>query len=382
MIKTATYITKQKRWAIILTAILIAVTLVSPVYAANTEQNLSIADALALGQKGDTQYTSLSLQVDRAEILRENASDNITLTGTGQLIVNPSGQALVNSYEQTNINLKTLKKQLENEQIANQKEVISAYTSALITANKIKATRLSLADMQNQQKINLLARDIGVYSAYANDKYNDAIEQLKDTLASQEISYNGDIATLRSLFNKGTDWKPVLTSQVVAGSFSRQPLATEVVRATTASSAMTSVEAARDLERIKIYFPAFDGEDRYMDNISSNLKELEYESTKRDTWSTVEQLYHGIDALEKQIVISEKTLAADEKDLKLAQIKYDLGLIPLRSIQTGTETLESYKLAVEKAKIDLDTMRCQLVANKASYCYLTGQNAYSSQDWK
>lgn len=376
----ATYI--KKRISIVLAALLISITLVSPAYAANTQEKLSITDAIALGKKSDTQYTSLALQVDRAQILRDKASDNISLTSTGQLLVNPTGQSVVSGYEQRSINLATLKKQLGNEEKANQKEVIAAYTSALITANRIKATRLTLADMQNQQKIYILARDIGLCSVYANNKYNDEIEQLKDTLAAQEISYNGNIATLRSLFNKGIDWNPVLASQAVAGKYSRQPLETELLRATTASAAMTSVEAARDLERIKIYWPAFDGEDKYMDKIGANLTELEYESTKRDTWSTVEQLYHGIDALEKQIALSEKALSETEKDLKLAEQKYNLGLIPLRSIQPGAETLESYKLSVEKAKIDLDTMRCQLVANKANYCYLTGQKVYSALDWK
>lgn len=345
-------------------------------------EQLSVTSAIEIAQKCNPQYTSLALQVDRAQVLRDDAADNVTVLPTGQLVVTPNGQAMVNSYEQTSISLTTAKKQLSNETIRMEKEVISAYTSALITANKIKDTKLTLSEMEEQQKLYHLARNSGLISNIDDSTYSAQVEQIKDTLAMYKSQYDANIATLRSLLNKGTDWNPVLTSQPIITKYSRQSLQTELLRATTASSLMTSVEAARDLERIKIFWPGFDGQDRYLDNIAANVKELDYEKTKRDTWSTVEQLYYGMDALEKQIVVSEKQLATKENDLKLAELKYKIGLISMRSLQAGTATLATEKLEVEQAKLNLDTLLCQMASNKANYNYLTGQTVFYRQDWK
>lgn len=354
----------------------------NPLVAKAAVEELSIADAVAIATSKNPEVTSLKLQVDRANILRDDAADLVTFFSPDQLLVNPEGQMIVNSYEQLTIQLKTLKKQLESEQGRVEKDVVNAYTAALMAANDVEATKLAQAELDQQKKLFDLARGIGMVSMFDHNTLLHQAEQLEDTLKMQEKQYEVSIATLRSLLNKGSDWNPVLTSQPVISEYPRQSLATEFTRAADQSVLMLGAQTARDLEQIKVYWPSFDGQDAYMDQIQRNVKDLEYEKTKRDTYATVEQLYHGMDALEMQIGLSQKQLEEKQRDLGLKQLRYDLGMIPLRSMQPGAETLESAQNAVTKAQLDLKSLQARLAANKANYGYLTGQSVYSPTDWQ
>lgn len=367
-----------------LLAVFIAITLVmaNPLVAKAAVEELSIADAVAIATSKNPEVTSLKLQVDRANILRDDAADLVTFFSPDQLLVNPEGQMIVNSYEQLTIQLKTLKKQLESEQGRVEKDVVNAYTAALMAANDMEATKLTLAEMDQQKKLFDLAQGLGMVSTFDHNTLLRKVEQLEDGLKIQEKQYAASIATLRAFLNQSSDWDPVLTSQPVISEYPRQSLATEFTRAADQSVLMLGAQTARELEQIKIYWPSFDGQDAYMDQIQRNVKDLEYEKTKRDTYATVEQLYHGMDALEMQIGLSQKQLEEKQRDLELKQLKYDLGMIPLRSMQPGVETLESAQNAVTKAQLELKSLQAGLAANKANYAYLTGQTVYSKTDWQ
>lgn len=367
-----------------LLAVFIAITLVmaNPLVAKAAVEELSIADAVAIATSKNPEVTSLKLQVDRANILRDDAADLVTFFSPDQLLVNPEGQMIVNSYEQLTIQLKTLKKQLESEQGRVEKDVVNAYTAALMAANDMEATKLTLAEMDQQKKLFDLAQGLGMVSTFDHNTLLRKVEQLEDGLKIQEKQYAASIATLRAFLNQSSDWDPVLTSQPVISEYPRQSLATEFTRAADQSVLMLGAQTARDLEQIKVYWPSFDGQDAYMDQIQRNVKDLEYEKTKRDTYATVEQLYHGMDALEMQIGLSQKQLEEKQRDLELKQLKYDLGMIPLRSMQPGVETLESAQNAVTKAQLELKSLQAGLAANKANYAYLTGQTVYSKTDWQ
>lgn len=367
-----------------LLAVFIAITLVmaNPLVAKAAVEELSIADAVAIATSKNPEVTSLKLQVDRANILRDDAADLVTFFSPDQLLVNPEGQMIVNSYEQLTIQLKTLKKQLESEQGRVEKDVVNAYTAALMAANDMEATKLTLAEMDQQKKLFDLAQGLGMVSTFDHNTLLRKVEQLEDGLKIQEKQYAASIATLRALLNQSSDWDPVLTSQPVLREYPRQSLATEFTRAADQSVLMLGAQTARDLEQIKVYWPSFDGQDAYMDQIQRNVKDLEYEKTKRDTYATVEQLYHGMDALEMQIGLSQKQLEEKQRDLGLKQLRYDLGMIPLRSMQPGAETLESAQNAVTKAQLELKSLQAGLAANKANYAYLTGQTVYSKTDWQ
>ncbi|MGB4020094.1 MAG: TolC family protein [Syntrophomonadaceae bacterium] len=367
-----------------LLAVFIAITLVmaNPLVAKAAVEELSIADAVAIATSKNPEVTSLKLQVDRANILRDDAADLVTFFSPDQLLVNPEGQMIVNSYEQLTIQLKTLKKQLESEQGRVEKDVVNAYTAALMAANDMEATKLTLAEMDQQKKLFDLAQGLGMVSTFDHNTLLRKVEQLEDGLKIQEKQYAASIATLRALLNQSSDWDPVLTSQPVISEYPRQSLATEFTRAADQSVLRLGAQTARDLEQIKVYWPSFDGQDAYMDQIQRNVKDLEYEKTKRDTYATVEQLYHGMDALEMQIGLFQKQLEEKQRDLGLQQLRYDLGMIPLRSMQPGVETLESAQNAVTKAQLELKSLQAGLAANKANYAYLTGQTVYSKTDWQ
>ena len=162
--------------------IVLTVALLAPAAAYAEEETLSMDAAVELAQAKNPQVTSLKLQVDRANILRDDAADLVTFFSPKQLLVNPDGQMLVNNYEQLTIQLKSLKKQLDSEQRRVEKEVVSAYTGAVIAANDIKATRLTMEEMKQQARLYDLGHNIGMVSQYDHNTFLRKMEQLEDKL--------------------------------------------------------------------------------------------------------------------------------------------------------------------------------------------------------
>ncbi|HHY08734.1 MAG TPA: hypothetical protein GX530_09510, partial [Corynebacteriales bacterium] len=190
------YIKRRLPMALI---IVFALALLVPAAAYASEEPLSIDAAVELAQAKNPQVTSLKLQVDRANILRDDAADLVTFFSPGNLLVNPDGQMLVNNYEQLTIQLKTMKKQLDAEQRRVEKEVVSAYAGAVMATNDMKATRLTMEEMKQQVRLYDLGQNIGVVSLYDHNTLLRGMEQLEDKLAIQEKQYDTSIAALRGL---------------------------------------------------------------------------------------------------------------------------------------------------------------------------------------
>jgi hypothetical protein len=108
---------------------------------------------------------------------------------------------------------------------------------------------------------------------------------------------------------------------------------------------------------------------------------LDHEIAKRNARSTVENLYYGIDALERQIQVVKETYNLAQDKLRMAEIKYRVGTLPLLSITPGQEDLMSARVEAEKARAELENLRADLAKLKADFYYVTGRNVYESADW-
>ena len=115
------------------------------------------------------------------------------------------------------------------------------------------------------------------------------------------------------------------------------------------------------------------------DTRNNNLSEasVAYEQAKRDATTSIEQLYYGIDSLEQQIQAANKTYLQSQQDLKIAQLKYDLGLISQNSLSSGSASLSTAVFdGLKRRKWIWIVSKADLASKKAQYAYLTGQTVY------
>ncbi|MGE5458966.1 MAG: TolC family protein [Methanobacterium sp.] len=343
---------------------------------------LSLTEALDIAYKCNPGLRQAELELDRAEILLDQAANAAVFTETGDLIVGDTTRAFVSSYEQANVNYKTKKKASESEKLSMEKEVVTAYAAAVKSYNQLQISRLTLQDFEAQNKLNMVATVQGLLSNMDLRTSKRSLQQINNSLTATEMSYEASLATLRNLLNQNESWEPVLTSRPTLGNYERNEMWLELSRAADQSVLQMQAKAMLELEQIKKFWSIDGGlDDSYLNQINLNLKELDYEQAQRDTRATIEQLYQAIDILVQQIVIKEDTLAQNEQDLAIAKLKFENGLIPYRSLRTGELSLCSAELAVTKTRLELESLRSDLAQQRANFGYLTGQLVYSRNDW-
>ncbi len=346
------------------------------------KETLSLEEALDLAYKYNPDLRKVELQLDRAEILRDIAAQSVTLLPTGELLVAPEGRSVINNYEQADVNWKAIKKVSESEKQRIEKEVVTAYADAVKSYNQIELTRWQLQDMEEQNRLSQIASVQGVMANSDLRSSLRGVEQLEEALKASQAAHELALSSLRTLLNQEPDWIPILTSRPVADSFSRPGVWLALSRAENQSIMMVQAESALEIEESKLYWGLGSGEDDpYMDKINLHLKKLGVEEARRDTRGTVEQLYHRIDILEKQITRFQTVIKQKEQDLQVVRLKHEVGIIPYRSLIPGQPCLVSAELAFESSNRELDNLKADLVIARANFSYLIGEQVYSKLDW-
>lgn len=340
---------------------------------------ITLEDALQIAYANNPDLRKVELEIEKAQIQRDEAIKGVDWIPEGGMI-DPDYQTIFNLYQQAEIGLTTAKKAKASEKDRITQEVISTYTKTLKDFNTMESTRLTLQNLEHQKRITGVSMGLGLVSDVDYKKLESGIKQAQEGYKATQAAYEGSMASLRYLLGQSEEWNPVLTSRPILNSYSRNELSFELNRGMSESVMVWTQKAFLEIEKSK--------ENWIQANISSQMQkaitgvaEINYEQAKRNAKATIEQLYYGIDAFEGQIQAAQAKLATAQKDWEIAQLKYDVGVIPRYSMVPGTDTLSAAELEVETARMDLENLKADLAQMKAQFAYLTGQTPYDPGDW-
>lgn len=343
-----------------------------------TAHTMTLEDALQIAYGNNPDLRKADLELEKAQILRDDTRKALDWIPTGGLIY-PETQQVFNAYQQAEIGLATAKKAQASEKDRITQEVITAYTKVLKDFNTMESTRLTLEDLEHQKRIAGMSMGLGLISEMDYQQLESGIKQAEEGYKAAQAAYEGSMASLRYLLGQNASWNPVLSSRAILGTYSRNELSVELSRGTSESILVWTKKALLDIEESKKTW-ILPNTSSDMKKVDLHMAEINYEQAKRDAKATIEGLYHGIDAIEGRIQAAESALATAQKDLEIAQLKYDIGAIPRYSM-TGTDSLSAAEVAAETAKMDLENLKADLAQMKAQFAYLTGQEPYDPNDW-
>ncbi|NLU48037.1 MAG: TolC family protein [Syntrophomonadaceae bacterium] len=371
----------MKTYSYFCLALALCLSLLFPMFTYAEEEpilKVTIDDALQIAYANNPDLRKANLEVEKAQIQRDDAAKYVTWIPTGGMVV-PAYQQIFNAYQQAEIALTAAKKAQASEKKRVTQEVITAYTKALKDYNTMESTRIKLQDLENQKRIAGMSMGLGLISELDYQKLDSSIKQAQEGYKSAQAAYESSIASLRYLLGKGEDWNPKLASRAVLDTYNRHELNVELSRGLSESVLVMTQKALLDIEKSK--------EDWILPNVSSNMQkinsgmaEINYEQAKRNAKATIEQLYYGIDALEGQIQAAESALATAQKDLEIAELKYEVGVISRYAIP-GADSLSAAEVTAETARMNIENLKADLAQMKAQFAYLTGQEPYDPADW-
>lgn len=373
-----------KKYITVVTVLIFSICFIMPssVLAGEGElEPLTIEDALQTAYKNNPDLRKADLEVEKAQIQRDDAADMIDYSiPSGNYLVIPKVQQLINGYQQADINLNAKKKARNQAKDGTAQAVVDAYNDAVKAYNQMETVRLMLEDMQQQMKARSAAKAVGLMADFDYEKAKTGMKELEESYKAAQSSYEGKIAALRSLLGESRDWQPQLSSRAVITDYERDDLALELSHGLSNAVQVWSSEAKLDVEKSMEDW-IIPGISSDMQHINTGLAEADYEKSKRDAKAMIEQLYYGLDALEGQIDAAEVAYGTAQRDLELAELKYEVGMISLTSIMPGTENLSSARLEAEKKRLELENLKADLAATKSKFALLTGQAVYENEDW-
>jgi outer membrane protein TolC len=338
---------------------------------------LSLQEALDKAYNNNPDLNKAGLNVEKALIPRDDSSklvNGMYISGS----VSTSEAAIITAAQQANIaynlSLRTQERTKGNITLS----VIQAYTSILSSSKQMEGLELQMKDIDQKSKLTLLYRVLGLATDFDVDQQNISRKQLQESYTTAKLAYDSSMTTLRELVRENDSWNPTLVSQPVLETYARNDLAMEISRGVAESDSVWSAKADLDIATFQANW-VLQGTTSQEQNISTDLAGITYEQAKNSVTTQIEQLYYSIDSLESGIRTAQLNYEQAEANLKMAQIKYDVGVLPLFSL--SGECLNNYRTAEENAKISLDTQKNSLVASKAKFAYLTAQNVYDVNDW-
>lgn len=343
-----------------------------------TAHTMTLEDALQIAYGNNPDLRKADLELEKAQILRDDTRKALDWIPTGGLIY-PETQQVFNAYQQAEIGLATAKKAQASEKDRITQEVITAYTKVLKDFNTMESTRLTLEDLEHQKRIAGMSMGLGLISELDYQQLESGIKQAQEGYKAAQAAYEGSLASLRYLLGQNASWNPVLSSRAILDTYSRNELSVELSRGTSESILVWTQKALLDIEESKKTW-VLPNTSSDMKKVDLHMAEINYEQAKRDVKATIEGLYHGIDAIEGQIQAAESALATAQKDLEIARLKYEVGAISRYAMQ-GAESLSAAEIAAETARMDLENLKADLAQMKAQFAYLTGQEPYDPKDW-
>ena len=353
-----------------------------PVYtmAADPPVNeLTIQEALDKAYKNNPDLRKARLKVEETELLKEDMADMVDFIPAGGLVL-PKVQQVVNGYQMAEIGWKTAKKAAQTTKDKVTMDVVAAYADAITNYNSTEIARLEVQEAHQQMKMRSVANKVGMLDDFSYQMLETNTKRLEEEYNLAKSQYDGSIATLRSLLGENENWQPTLTSRATLVNYDRADLSLELSRGLDQAVDVYLAEAELEMEksREKWIIPGVSSDQQ---SVNTGLKEVEYEKAKRDNKASIQQLYYGIDALQGKIAATQMAYDTAKRDRELAEIKYEVGLIPYASIAPDGESLLATRKVEEKARMGLEITKATLAKYKAQFACLTGQKVYESQDW-
>jgi outer membrane protein TolC len=330
--------------------------------ATGTQQQLTVQQALDMAMATSSSLISSSYSIDQAK--NKMIQQTEPITGLSSLAFTPSGntsaatEGAFNALVAANLSLQQAKKALQAGQDTVTYQVYSAYYTILQDEAALDAAQQSfnLADLQ--QRITNLEYQVGGASQYDVVQETQSYAAAQNSLDAAKTNLGTDYQKFNQLVGLATGDRPVLTDQPSFAPLVIGSLDAEVSRVLASdvniSSAQNTVTEQQEALTVVSQDPAANKSSA--DTLGAAQQNL---VTEQNNVSQGERnMYYSIQNLESSQDSLQQALTTAQDNLKMIQVKYDVGMDTKIDVQTAQSSLNSAQLALLKNTIShqLDVM--------------------------
>jgi len=349
-----------------------------PIVQAADPLKLSISDAIDKAYSNSITVKQSKINLRTLELNRDDAALSFYGMPEGGIVV-PTYQQTVSSYESAQIAYDSAKKEQESMRDAIAYSTITTYLTVLKDKNSLELARINLQEAQRTARLNKLAKDLGLISSYDMETIQGNLTATTKSLDSAKIKYQGTCDALNQMIGQANSNQIIPTSLPNITKVEKASLSAEIARATNDSVKVWTAEKNLEVAKTKSNWilPSVSSEESQMSVLSAGLSKQEAQQTAE---TETETAYYAITTLEKSIETLEVQYKQAQNDLKVGQLKYQLGILAKNSI-TGTNDLASLEYKTTSLGYQLEGLKADLLKQKANLLYLTNRTVYNQADW-
>ncbi|KAF1086036.1 Outer membrane efflux protein [Sporotomaculum syntrophicum] len=310
---------------------------------------LTIEDVMRMAVENSTALKSGNLAKDQAWEARKDAADDVSLRPSGGGgPVNEKAESSFTKLMQTSNRYLTQSKLLQQEEKNVKLDAYQKYISVLISQEKIKNAEITLAKDQLAERLAKICAQVGTIS---NPEMVAAQSTVQASAAAlQEAIENLDKAyvELNAVIGLWPEDRPILQDEIAFETFKVDNINAEASRAETSSEALWSLQQLVNLQKMDLsyfrYGPGSGALSSYdIEKIDVDIAELNVEEARKEVRNGVFTLYKDIQAAEEQYNKVNAAIKLMEETLRVAKVKYDVGMATAMDIKTSEAELASYE---------------------------------------
>ncbi|OPX94556.1 MAG: Outer membrane efflux protein [Pelotomaculum sp. PtaB.Bin104] len=303
---------------------------------------LSISKAVEMAKNYSSTLQSAKLDIERKEIVRDDASQKLQYTPTGSGNAETSVLTAFSNLISADLNWSISKKTHES-QIDTLEYTVNQYYSDLLRAQeKLKAGQYALKNAEQQVKVARISCQFGLISKSALVASEAALEKARANMEEYQKQLDDSYQKFNQYIGLQVDARPVLTDTFAYKPIEIESIDAEVGRVLAESPSVWLADRNVDVaKQTRYYQTPYD-----VGKIDVQKAELSATKTRDTTKQTVRSLYLSISQMEDQYNNLSATVETSEEDLRVLKVKYQIGMATEAEVISAESSLAQAKQAL------------------------------------
>ncbi len=342
----------MRRYLLILTVLFAMLLTVAPASAKEpATPSLTLEQAKEMAATHSKALKSAEYDVERGDLVKDSAELKMMFAPTGPTTA--QAKSAFTNYVQSDINQQMNKRSYEAEQDSLDMQTLQYYNNILLGLEKVKVLETQLATADWKYKVAVVSKRVGILDSLSFVQAESSLADAKSSLELARKSLSETYEKFNQMVGLWPEDRPVLVDQPVYDKLVIDNLETEVERAVVLSPSVWMSEKKIDLAKIarNLYNLAGTSSTEPYKTAEIDIEKamLSASSTEEQTKLLVRSIYYKVVQLEDQYEKAQVSLKLAEENLRVAQVKYDVGMVT----KTDVLTAEANLLTARQSILDI-----------------------------
>ncbi|MCL6448432.1 MAG: TolC family protein [Armatimonadetes bacterium] len=291
-------------------------------------------------------------EIERTEEVRESAADKVKWTPSGPISDEKAAEAAsaFTGLVSADLQWQMAKKSYDAEVDTVTMSVTKAYYSVLQALENVRTAELDCRSAELAGRLAMASYRAGALSKSGLIQADSRLAGAKSALEAAQKALDDAYQQFNQLVGLWPEDRPVLTDRPSFSALEIDNLETEVERAVEKSPTLWQVKRSVELAKLDLDLYAFnyEAEPYKSKEIKVNQAEVSASAAEEQMRNAVRTIYYNIRQLEDSYAGLQQQLAAAEENLRVTQLKYELGMATKADVLSAQASLAG----VQKSLLD------------------------------